>query len=491
MKSRLVPVILISVGSLAAILGYLLFSQVVFRTGFPLDDAWIHQTYARNLVDRGEWAYIPGQASAGSTAPLWTLLLSIGYLLNTGTLIWVALLGWLTLGATAWLAFRYLGTVVPEQKWYAWLAAALILLEYHLVWAAVSGMETLLFGLIVLILLAGFESLKLRDFLVGLLLGSAVWIRPDGLLLLLPIGLIVIGEEMRIARIIRRLLIIGGTVLLCLLPYLLFNYLTAGSIWPSTFYAKQAEYASLLDQPLITRLGRLYSQPLIGVGVLLLPGFAYYGFQAVKSRNWYVIAGILWMLGFIGVYVFRLPVIYQHGRYLIPVIPLFVVYGVSGIPAVLDRFSSRTRFVLSRVWFVSLVAVALAFWWWGGRAYAQDVAIIESEMVASAQWIEENTEPGAVIAAHDIGALGYFGDRAILDLAGLISPEVIVIIRDEAALAEFIDHSGVDYLLTFPDWYQLLPQCGQQIYSSEGPFARLFGQENMAVYRWQSPCSLP
>ena len=50
--------------------------------GFPLDDSWIHQSYGRNLGLRGEWALIPGQPSAASTAPLYTILLSIGYVLR-------------------------------------------------------------------------------------------------------------------------------------------------------------------------------------------------------------------------------------------------------------------------------------------------------------------------------------------------------------------------------------------------------------------------
>jgi hypothetical protein len=35
-----------------------------------------------------------------------------------------------------------------------------------------------------------------------------------------------------------------------------------------------------------------------------------------------------------------------------------------------------------------------------------DVAVIESEMVNTAKWVAESTEPDALVAAHDIGALG-------------------------------------------------------------------------------------
>ncbi len=54
--------------SLAVYLGT---SAQTYRLGFPLDDSWIYQTYARNLALLGEWAYVPGQPSGGATGPLW------------------------------------------------------------------------------------------------------------------------------------------------------------------------------------------------------------------------------------------------------------------------------------------------------------------------------------------------------------------------------------------------------------------------------------
>ena len=72
---------------------YLLASHFYYRNGFPLDDSWIHLTYARNLALHGEWAFQPGKSTAGSTAPLWTLLLAIGFLLKLGPYMWTYLLG--------------------------------------------------------------------------------------------------------------------------------------------------------------------------------------------------------------------------------------------------------------------------------------------------------------------------------------------------------------------------------------------------------------
>ena len=92
--------------------------------------------------------------------------------------------------------------------------------------------------------------------------------------------------------------------------------------------------------------------------------------------------------------------------------------------------------------------------------------------------------PDVLLAAHDIGALGYFGRRDILDMAGLVSPDVIPFIRDERALALHLDQNQVDLLVTFPGWYPELVRGREALYQTQGSISRELGGENMAVYRW-------
>jgi hypothetical protein len=273
------------------------------------------------------------------------------------------------------------------------------------------------------------------------------------------------------------------------LPYLLFNHSLSGSWWPNTFYAKQAEYAILTQNPLLQRLVALFGLPMIGAGILLLPGFFAGIWHAWKVKNWPVIAAGLWWAGYTGLYALRLPVTYQHGRYLIPGMPVYFVVAFLGIRAILKAISGHkmTHWYVSRAWTMVIAGVWLAFYGLGASSYAQDVAIIDSEMVTAAKWVAVNTPLQAKIAVHDIGAFGFFSRRDLVDLAGLISPDVIPFIRDEHKLGEYLDSQGVDYLVTFPKWYPQLILGGDPVYHTQGTFSPAAGGENMWVYRWRRP----
>jgi hypothetical protein len=139
--------------------------------------------------------------------------------------------------------------------------------------------------------------------------------------------------------------------------------------------------------------------------------------------------------------------------------------------------------ILSTAWVLAIIFLNTAFYWLGARTYATDVAIIESEMVDTAKWINVNTPQESVIAAHDIGALGFFGERQILDLAGLISPVVLPVIRDETGLLILIQKSDVDFLMTFSSWYPAITSKLTAIHISGGVFSPSNGGDNMTVYK--------
>lgn len=475
--------------ALLAVGGYVWLAGRMQSIGFPLDDAWIHQTYARNLADLGEWSFVSGVTSAGSTSPLWTVILTLFHLVTKDTpygLTYLMGAVWLwVLACFAELIFRQ---SFPTYKSNFPPAGVLMVLEWHLVWAGASGMETLLFAALILAAFYLLHDINTWNGyrLVGIIIGIGVWVRPDALTLLGPLVFIIFFQE---SKWNFRLQATGRSLAAAALPlaaYLIFNYLLSGQIWPNTFYAKQTEYASMREIPILIRYGKIVSLPLVGMGVLLLPGFLYKSYRSIRTCNVYWLAAILWWLGYSLVYALHLPVTYQHGRYLIPAMPVFLVVGLVGSVEGLGfgKTTGSLRRAIGRGWVGATAIVLAAFLVMGGTSYAQDVAIINTEMVAAAKWLNANTAPDDLIAVHDIGAVGYFTQRRIIDLAGLVTPEVIPFIRNDAKLAQFLDQQQVAYLMTFPDWYPVLTADLEIVYQSDGKFSSAAGGEKMTIYRW-------
>jgi len=165
-----------------------------------------------------------------------------------------------------------------------------------------------------------------------------------------------------------------------------------------------------------------------------------------------------------------------------PIIPIVLLYGIVGTVLFLDRLKTRSvkplARLLRRAYALTIIVVFALYVPIGAAAFAADVAIINGEMVAVAQWLDRNTSPDAIIAAHDIGAIGYFTRRPILDLAGLISPEVIPFIRDETQLSAWMQAQGADYFVTFPSWYPHLATRWPPVFAG----ASTFSPEHLTVY---------
>ncbi len=485
-----------------------LYVVVAGGQGFPLDDSWIHQVYGRNLAQHGEWAFIPGEPSAASTAPLYTVLLAVGYFLNAPYFFWTHLLGTVALAITAMLGARLAAHLLPGQRHVGFVTGLALLLAWHLVWAGVSGMETMIFAMFTLVLIAvGRRELAndlqpavwIRGFMFGALSGLAALTRPEGVLLAGLVGLALLIIRPRRTLLWGMAAVVGFG--LVLLPYLLFNLQITGGLLPDTAAAKQAQVAPILaNVSYLQRVVDMLKPLLAGGQLLLVPGLLYYGYVLWGKRGidrgwlfyWLLVA---WPLALVLLYAARLPAPYQHGRYVIPILPALIVAGVVGSSQLLEigRRSVAGR-VLTRSFAGAATAVFVYFALVAGPGiYAKDVRIIEEEMVTAAHWIDTNIMPDDLLAIHDIGAVGYFTPRPLLDIAGLVNPEVIPIIINEAALWSMMEQQDARYLVAFPSQ---IPGGDPQdehlcpIFTTGNPTAPAAGGDNMTVYAltWDGIC---
>lgn len=509
----------IGLAALASVLVYVVAAAALDAVGFPLDDSWIHQTYARNLAQHGEWAFLPGEPSTASTAPLFTVLLAAGYALGLPFFAWTFALGALFLAGAGWINARLADVLFPGLRLAGLWTGLMTVSAWHLAWAAASGMEIMLFALLALAVIGlawrerpGAEGLRGpapafgRGALLGVVGAALTLARPEGALLLGLAGLFGAITLLNDAASRRAGVTWGVGIALGwiagLAPYTALNVHLSGGLLPSTASAKQAEYAASLVAPLIERIWWMIRPLAAGGQIMLLPGLivALYGIarRGGGARTALLWLPAAWAVAHVALYALRLPAPYQHGRYVQPVLPVVILYGVGGTfqlaRAAQRRMATR---VLARSLALSVVAVTLGFWVIGAQAYATDVRIINTEMVAAARWAERHIPDSALLAAHDIGALGYYAPRPLFDLAGLVTPEVVPIIRDHEALMALMCQRGARYLLVLPDQRPAAeddPRLGgEPIFVTSAPYAPAAGSGNMAIYAldWGAGCGAP
>jgi hypothetical protein len=78
---------------------------------------------------------------------------------------------------------------------------------------------------------------------------------------------------------------------------------------------------------------------------------------------------------------------------------------------------------------------------------SSDSRSIRLTNVEPALWMRENTLPHEVVGVHDAGAMGFFGERHTVDLAGLNHADIAVGRVDYRQKA-----LELDWLLVFPGW---------------------------------------
>ena len=229
--------------------------------GLPLDDAWIHLSYARSLAESGVFGYNPGVWENGSTAPLWSVLLAVPQAVGLHPVLAakvLSILSALLLTTLLWFVAAELGGVRV-----ATLAVVILVLEPWTSVLAVSGMEATAASAAAMgaVLLA----LRGRWWGCGLALAAAGLLRPE-LGLLVPAALVVApGWTER-----RRALVPPAVAGLAWMGY---GILVAGHPLPNAFRTKVGGGLDLLDQ--LASVGGFFSagpRQLGALGALLLLG---------------------------------------------------------------------------------------------------------------------------------------------------------------------------------------------------------------------------
>lgn len=413
-RGLLAPILI--VGIILAFIGLFLDREwtIAGLWGFSLDDSWIHAVFARNIVTGQGYAFNPGHPVSGSTGPLYSVLLALVYSV-TNDMVWSAkAIGIICQCVSALFIYRAARTLDSRSEAIPVAAALLVGISPSLLWASVSGMEISLYLVFVC---AGLERYVAgKDVAATLIWSLGVWVRPDGILL---VALSMLGP---LRSLWRRAAVAAAAIA----PFFLFNWVLGGSIFPQTVGAKARWGIDLTGRTwkLVREWGALWGIPYRVNDELEHP--------LLLLLLLFVGAAVLWRRRPVMVlYAIGLPLAMSlfrensasHKRYILYVIPFCVLLAMSGLRWLAARVTPRQAVR-------AVVAVAAICLVWE--------AIIASRKATTHGWNVQNinmmqrllgttaadlTRPGDVVAASDIGAIGYFSQREVVDVMGLVSPK--------------------------------------------------------------------
>ena len=460
-----------------------LYLSTAEQPGFPLDDAWIHQTYARNLGLHGLMAFSPDQPSTGSSSVGWTALLAIGYLSKVPFFHWANILGSIFTIAAAFTAARLSHSYFGDFR-QAVIIALFCIMEWHLAWAGRSGMEISLFTFLTLL----FLYLLDHDFpplLMGLVAGITFLVRPEGILFAFIYGLkLLLQDRSSLRQVFAPISIFTVSFLIVISPWVIFNLIYNGKPFPSTISSKFMQYGypwSLYNS--LKYLVSVFVYFLAGPLMLLMPGASIAIYRLFRRRDTEHYYPVIWLLSLVGLYAVALPAIYHHGRYLMPLIPILAIYGIQGLFLLLERLRNKAL-LQSAIW-VMFGSMVIVLWINGASTFALQVKLLTESHLQAARWVDANAPRDAIIATHDIGIIGYVTQRQIVDLAGLVTPEVIPIMNNQRKLADFVKEKQVSYLVVFTGYYKdmLIQLDAQPVFSPNRQSLRSLRLEPFEVFK--------
>lgn len=473
--------------------------------GYITDDTFIHLRYAENLLQYGEFSFNPGEHTYGATSPLWIFGLALLLKLGFSPFAAAAVLGGLSGLFALVLVEKILHRMTFLETWKTLFLVVVAADAWFLRWSW-SGMETPLATAFLLVLLWPLfcdrnvdrghsrEPLWYRYLAWGLAAGMAGLVRPE-FMLIGPLALPLLlwfeyfragamgGRSARFsARPHKPILAAASGWLMVIGPWLFYAWVSFGRILPETASAKSS---GLSVSPLVV-FGYLMqalkmlaaTQGLLWLGLAVLIGLVLMRHNSLETTGlwrfredekeetdkivgvgpwsvWGPVAlvgiAVVWTAALLGGYAMRQ--VWIISRYVSPLAPVLML-AMALIAEWLMQGAAINRRTLRVGNFIimgfALLNIAANTWLFTSQVvpHARQFPVGVRECYLDlGYWLRDNTPADTVIAALDIGAVGYGSERQVLDLMGLVSPEVLAVAQEV----------GFEEMVTSGAWLDLGP----------------------------------
>ncbi|TKD09244.1 hypothetical protein [Polyangium fumosum] len=383
--------------------------------GFTIDDAYISFRYARNFAEGHGLVYNLGERVEGYTNFLWTVLLGVFATLGARPEITAKVLGVVCACASLVPVYRIARRLAP-LGWSPCLATWLCASSFLQTGYAVFGLESPLFVLLVLLgtdrfLIEAHDDADVFPW-SGPLFALAALTRPEA-----PLFLLLLYVWHPDQPFSRRSLTRLATFAVPVLAHLAFRRLYYGGFFPNTLTAKTGDMNQQLHGGLdYLRRYAMHAGPALWAGIAAIVVFV-----VRKRRDGLAVAAIALTFG---LYVLLVGGDWMpYYRFLAPAEPFAFLLIDAVVRTVAER---RERAVALAV---ALFMILVGFTRVGSLRQAQrdifekDKAFWDDAGGRTAAWLSARGNPGPVAIA-DIGYVGYATGFPVVDMLGLLAPEI-------------------------------------------------------------------
>lgn len=492
-------IIYFSIAALSVLLAVLYLisaNSVNGYNGFPLDDPWIHLTFAKNLAEYGSFSYFKNEMStAGSTSPVYTMILAVGFLITKNEMVLSYALGIIFFVLAGIWFYRLSSFEFSRENIFALACTAIFVIDKWMNFIADSGMETTMF--IFLLLITAYSYKKRQSVATAVFAGLLIWTRPDataflGALILDYLWCVYLAKKDKSIVLFTKseLIKMGGIFAVIILAYFGMNLKLSGSILPNTYNAKLTYYSPEFRSRSAFLQGEVWDYFTSGAYGLIMFGFVISTlkllFDTAKKKYNPNFLYIVFAFALVFIYWYKLPYAHRFGRYLMPVIPFMIIVSMGGFRELAKLTASyfKSKQLANGLNFILILLVlvlSVPNYLDNKTAYATECKYINDRQVVAAKWIRDNTKETDIIGTHDVGAIAFYSQRKIVDVAGLVTPELINKLHDKnyvEYMREYLKKNNVAYLAFLREWYRVVNQTPLFISPEGAP------QEIMEVFKF-------
>lgn len=405
-----------------AVIGFFFLLFLLWFSNWSYDDPYITYRYALNLASGKGFVYNIHQRTLSTTTPFFAVLLALLQLSQLISIPKVAIgLSCVSLSLSSYILWKINSRVGTYLL--GWVS--LLLFSTFTLPATTISSETPLYIFIGLLTVLLYLEQKWN--LAALTSAFLVLTRPDGILL--PF-LLAFREIYLSKRTLRCLL--DQKYMMPVGLFLLISLISWGAIWsyfgspfPVTLFAKQQQGVMHISQQFLGGFLRLLRGYAWQPHFLLEAMFSLLGLIYLIRNRHPALLVVLWsFLYFCAYTVLRVS---RYYWYYAPLVPGFIVLVGGGFQALWD-FSILLRGELTKKFFRIVLIGALIFCCVGQLLLLHKTSKSTDQRIPIYRqvglWLKAYTPANAKVGALEVGAIGFYSQRFMIDFAGLIQPDV-------------------------------------------------------------------